>query len=68
LLDGLAQFGHSVRADDDKVTLFVQGEEQLPALANWIVQQGVSLYALSPRRLSLEEMFVRVVGREGIVT
>ena len=67
LLDGLAQFGHSVRADEDKVTLFVQGEEQLPAIAEWVVARGVALYALTPRRLSLEEMFVRVVGREGIV-
>jgi hypothetical protein len=32
------------------------------------VGQGVGLYALTPRRLSLEEMFVRIVGQEGIVT
>jgi ABC-2 type transport system ATP-binding protein len=67
LLEGLNQFGHGARADGDKVTLFVQGQEQLPAIAEWVVGQGVGLYALTPRRLSLEEMFVRVVGEEGIV-
>lgn len=67
LLEGLNHIGHSARADGDKVTLFVRGEEQLPAIADWIVQQGVGLYAMTPRRLSLEEMFVRIVGHEGVV-
>jgi ABC-2 type transport system ATP-binding protein len=49
------------------VTLFVQGEDKLPAIAQWVVGQGMELYALVPRRLSLEEMFVRVVGQEGII-
>jgi ABC-2 type transport system ATP-binding protein len=67
LLEGLNQFGHDAHADGNRVTLFVQGQEQLPAIARWIVEQGAELYALTPRRLSLEEMFVRVVGQEGIV-
>ena len=67
LLEGLGAFGHSARADGDRVTLFVQGEEKLPAIAQWVVGQGTELYALIPRRLSLEEMFVRVVGQEGII-
>jgi ABC-2 type transport system ATP-binding protein len=67
LLEGLEQFGHGVRADDNRVTLFVHGEDQLPAMAERVVRQGAGLYALTPRRLSLEEMFVRVVGPEGIV-
>jgi ABC-2 type transport system ATP-binding protein len=67
LLAGLNQFGHGARVDGDRVTLFVQGVEQLPVIAAWIVGQGVGLYALTPRRLSLEEMFVRVVGEEGVV-
>jgi ABC-2 type transport system ATP-binding protein len=67
LLEGLNQFGHDVHADEDRVTFFVQGEAQVPAIAAWIVEQGADLYALTPRRLSLEEMFVRVVGEEGVV-
>jgi ABC-2 type transport system ATP-binding protein len=67
LLRGLDQFGRDARADGEKVTLFVKDAEQLPAIARWVVEQGVGLYALTPRRLSLEEMFVRIVGQEGIV-
>jgi ABC-2 type transport system ATP-binding protein len=67
LLEGLAQFGREVRADENQVTLFVQGEEQLPVIAQWVVGQGIGLYALTPQRLSLEEMFVRIVSQEGVV-
>ncbi len=67
LLEGLDQFGRNASADGTKVTLFIKDEAQLPAIAEWIVGQGVGLYALTPRRLSLEEMFVRVVGQEGVV-
>jgi ABC-2 type transport system ATP-binding protein len=67
LLEGLAQFGRDVRADENQVTLFIQGEEQLPAIAQWVVGQGIGLYALTPQRLSLEEMFVRIVNQEGVV-
>jgi ABC-2 type transport system ATP-binding protein len=67
MLQGLNQFGHGVRADGDRVTMFVEDVEQLPAIARWVVAQGVALYALTPRRLSLEELFVRIVGKEGVV-
>jgi ABC-2 type transport system ATP-binding protein len=67
LLEGLERFGHDVRSDGTKVTLFVQGEQNLPGIAQWVVEQGAGLYALTPRRLSLEEMFVRIVGQEGVV-
>jgi len=68
LLNGLNQFGRDVRADGDRVTMFISKEEQLPDIARWVVAQNMALYSLTPRRLSLEEMFVRIVGEEGVVT
>jgi ABC-2 type transport system ATP-binding protein len=67
LLQGLERFGREVRASGEQVTLFAPDEKQLPAIARWLVGQGVELYALTPRRLSLEEMFVRIVNQEGVV-
>jgi ABC-2 type transport system ATP-binding protein len=67
LLEGLNQFGHGANANGTQVTLFIKDKDQLPALAEWIVGQGVGLYEMTPRRLSLEEMFVRVVGQEGLI-
>ena len=33
-------------------------------IAAWLVEGGARLYALSPRRLSLEELFMRAIREE----
>jgi ABC-2 type transport system ATP-binding protein len=42
----------------------VTDEELLPIIAERTVASGARLYALAPRRLSLEQLFLDVVGRE----
>jgi ABC-2 type transport system ATP-binding protein len=54
------QNGHSAR-----VSLTVSSEAMLPELARYLVEQGVQLYALTPERISLEELFIQVVGTDG---
>jgi len=61
---GLERWGRVTWADGARLTLTVEHEEVLPAIADWLVDGGARLYALSPRRLSLEELFVRIVGDE----
>jgi ABC-2 type transport system ATP-binding protein len=62
---GLARWGHLSPGDaNGALTLTVESEEVLPQVARWLVDLGVDLYELSPRRLSLEELFVRAVGDE----
>ena len=65
VLAGLAAHGHDVRADGAQVTLTVTGEADLPALARFLVEQGCDLYALTPQKLSLEDLFVQIVGTDG---
>ncbi|MCC7362503.1 MAG: ABC transporter ATP-binding protein [Anaerolineales bacterium] len=65
VLAGLAQHGRDVRADDLQVTLTVTGEADLPALARFLVERGCDVYALTPQRLSLEDLFVQIVGADG---
>ena len=43
------------------LTLLVGTEAVLPAIAEYLVESGVELYGLAPKRLSLEELFVRTV-------
>ena len=66
LLAGLARFGRDVaqQPGDGRILLTLADEAQLPALANWVVQSGHSLYELTPTHLSLEERFLRVVGED----
>jgi ABC-2 type transport system ATP-binding protein len=63
-LDGLRRWSNELQVDGRRITLTVQDEASLPGLAQWVVEQGVGLYALTPQQLSLEELFVQVVGGE----
>jgi ABC-2 type transport system ATP-binding protein len=64
LLAGLERFGQVTRATGEAVILAVADREVLPAIARWLVEGGARLYALSPRRLPLEELFVRIMKEE----
>jgi ABC-2 type transport system ATP-binding protein len=65
VLAGLAQRGHDVRADDGLVTLTVAGESELPELNRYLVSKNVDVYALTPQKLSLEDLFIQIVGTDG---
>lgn len=65
---GLAQWGRVVEGvgsgDVGRVVLAVEDEAVAPALAAYLIGAGVRIYALAPRRLSLEELFIRVMQEE----
>ncbi len=65
LVAGLAQWGQDVRADGDHVHLTASDEDVLPQVARWVVEQGGALYSMTPQKLSLEDLFLQVVGTDG---
>jgi ABC-2 type transport system ATP-binding protein len=64
-LAGLARWSHNVRLDGENLTLTLSDESELPALHRYLVEKGVELYSLHPQHVSLEELFIRVVGEDG---
>jgi ABC-2 type transport system ATP-binding protein len=64
-LAGLSQWGTNLRADGEHLTLAVADEAALPAIARHLVTHGADVYALTPQRLSLEEVFIQTVGTDG---
>lgn len=66
LLSGLANFGSGIELEPIKgrIQLTIKNEEQIPLLVNWLVSQGQNVYELSPKRLSLEDRFLQIVGSE----
>jgi len=64
-LAGLQQWGRDIRADGDHLTLTVAEDAALPAIARYLVAQGAEVYALTPQRLSLEDLFIQIVGTDG---
>ena len=62
---GLLQFGADVHVDTDHIHLTVANQTALPELARWLIGQGLDLYALAPQHVSLEDMFLQIVGTDG---
>ncbi len=44
--------------------LTLVGEEMLPVVAERVIGSGAKLYAMTPRRVSLEQLFLEIVGTE----
>ena len=44
--------------------LIIPDEDLLPRIAETTLASGARLYALTPRRASLEEIFLQIVGTE----
>ncbi len=64
-LAGLAQWGRDIRADGDHITLTVTDDSALPAITRHLVTHQAEVYAVTPQRLSLEELFIQIVGTDG---
>jgi len=62
LLERLKDLGTLRSADGQGAVLEVDSEAKLPRLAEAVLHSGAQLYALTPRRLSLEELFVSLVS------
>jgi hypothetical protein len=37
----------------------------MPQVTRYLVENGIDLYAVKPQQLSLEDLFIQVVGTEG---
>jgi ABC-2 type transport system ATP-binding protein len=65
VLEGLDQWCRGVRTDGEHLNLTLEDESALPAINRYLVEQGVDVYALRPQQISLEDLFLQVVGTEG---
>jgi ABC-2 type transport system ATP-binding protein len=69
-LAGLDHWGRNLRADGDPaqaqiITLTVADDAALPAITRHLVAHNAEVYAITPQRLSLEELFIQIVGTDG---
>jgi ABC-2 type transport system ATP-binding protein len=60
----LAAHGTLLARADGLARLRVDGESQLPALAAALVHEGARLFAMTPKRRSLEATFLEVMGED----
>ena len=64
-LAGLSQWAQEVRLDGDQISLSISDEAALPAITRYLVAQNVDVYGIAAQRLSLEDLFIQIVGTDG---
>jgi ABC-2 type transport system ATP-binding protein len=65
VVQGLSHWGQDVRADGEHLSLTLESEADLPAINRYLVEQGVEVFALRPQHVSLEDLFIQIVGTDG---
>ncbi|MGH9524342.1 MAG: ATP-binding cassette domain-containing protein [Terriglobales bacterium] len=61
---GVAQWGVVADVDDGRLTVKVTSNEALPHLLRHLISSGADVYEFTPKRVSLEEMFVSIMGED----
>lgn len=64
IITGLERWGGDIRVDGEQLTMTIHSESDLPEINRYLVEHGVSVYALTPNRMSLEEIFIETLGRD----
>ncbi len=64
-LNAISQWGKDVRTEGEAILMTVSDEDVLPQINRCLVESGVDVYAIIPQRLSLEDLFIQVVGTDG---
>ena len=64
-LAALAQRVSSLKAVEDGAIFYIPSMDLLPEIVRFLVGQNVDVYEITPQRLSLEDLFLRIVGPDG---
>jgi ABC-2 type transport system ATP-binding protein len=64
VIAGLEQWGNDIRVDSEQLTMTIHNETDLPEINRYLVERNVSVYALTPNRISLEEIFIETLGKD----
>ncbi len=61
----LSQWGKGIEMDGEIIRMTLFSEALMPEVTRYLVAQGADVYAINPRRVSLEEIFIETVGEDG---
>ncbi len=65
VVERLAPWATSALVDEERLTFTARSQESLPEILRCLVASGAEIYEFTPRRMSLEELFVSIMGRDG---
>jgi ABC-2 type transport system ATP-binding protein len=61
---GLAPWTTSAVLEEDQLTLTACSQDALPEILRHLVALGADVYQFTPQRLSLEDLFMKIMGED----
>jgi ABC-2 type transport system ATP-binding protein len=61
---GLQKWGQHIRNEDGQISMSIASEADLPTINRYLIENGVDIYAFSPNKVSLEDLFLQVVEND----
>jgi ABC-2 type transport system ATP-binding protein len=61
---GLQKWGSKVQRDEDRLMFTVQSSDALPEILRYLVESGAEVYEFTPQRVSLEDLFMSLMGED----
>jgi ABC-2 type transport system ATP-binding protein len=65
MVSEMARWGRDIESNSEQLSLTVHNEDSIPEINRYLVTQGANVYAISPTRISLEDIFIETVGKDG---
>ena len=65
VISGLSNWCSDIQVENGYLTFQVNGESKLPEINRYLIENHVEVYSLRPQQLSLEDLFIQIVGSEG---
>ncbi len=63
-ISGLAQWTTSAVIEEEQLTLTTASQDVLPDVLRHLVAAGADIYQFTPQRLSLEDLFMKIMGED----
>jgi ABC-2 type transport system ATP-binding protein len=64
-VSGLSTWGRDLQVDGELIHMIIANDSVLPEITRYLVSQKAEVYAISPNRMSLEDIFIETVGKDG---
>ena len=63
-IDGLSRWSTSTEVDGEELTMTTPSQDALPEILRHLVASGADVYQFTPQRLSLEDLFMKIMGED----
>jgi hypothetical protein len=54
-----------MQLDGEHIHMIIPNDSVLPEITRYLVAQHAEVYAITPNRMSLEDIFIETVGEDG---